>query len=336
MKKRQITIKDIANKLNISKSTVSRALHNSIDISLETKQLVLEMVQKLDYRPNNAAKSLQRGKSNIIGVVIPSFSIPFYAKVISAIHDAALLQGFQIMVCQSNENFELEKQYLDLLIGNFVDGILLSVSKQTEDYEHIRKIQEKGIPVVLFNRIIADSSFSKVCVNDYQGSFDAVEYLAQKYSRIAFISGPANLYISVERKRGYIDALQKNKLEYREEWIEESDFSIESGYNCAAALLEKNQGIDAFFCICDEVAFGVISYLHSINKAIPDEIGVCGFTDEPVAGLINPPLTTIAQPISEIGEKSVNLLIENIRYGIAHLTPRTIVIEPNLITRNSA
>jgi len=230
--KRNLTINDIAKALNISKSTVSRALRDSSDINQET----------------------------------------------------ALL----------NAN---------------VEGIIISVSRDTEKNEHIRKLKRKGVPLVLFNRVIENFKAAKVVVNDYYGAFNMVDYLIKTgCRRIAHISGPNNILLSNNRKEGYFDALKNSGIERDEKMLVEGDFTIESGIICTKKLLVENDKIDAIFAVCDAVAFGAMKVLKEKGIKIPDEISVAGFTNELMAELVEPALTTVKQPIYEIGETASKLL----------------------------
>lgn len=321
MRKRQITIKEIADKLGISKSTVSRALRDTSDISAETKSRVVKLAEELDYQPNRTALSLLKGKSFNVGVIIPSLTIPFYAKAISSMQKEVNNHGYNLLICQSNENFEQEKRNLDTLIKSGVDGIAISLSRETENCEHIIRIQQKGIPVVLFNRIAKCSGIHTVKVNDYLGSRKACEYLINKgRKKIAYIQGPKNLLLSKERYEGYLNALLDKGLVPYPDGIQfpESDFTIDSGEKITTEILRqtKSNPPDAIYCICDAVAIGAISAIYKHGLRIPEDIAVVGFTNEPMSAFSNPSLTTVSQPIETIGTQTAKIIIGEIKKRI--------------------
>lgn len=304
-----LTINDIAKALNVSKSTVSRALRDAHDVNPETKEKVRAFAEKNDYRPDFVAKSLRSRSTKTIGVIIPAYNIPFYSIAICGIQDYAMKMGYNVMICHSNEQYETEIKNVEALLNANVEGIIISVARNTEKNEHIRKLKRKGIPLVLFNRVIENFKASKVVVNDYYGALNMVNYLIKTGCRkIAHISGPNNLLLSNNRRDGYCDALKNAGIEVNEKLIAEGDFTMDIGISCTEKLLAENEGIDAIFAVCDAVAFGAMKVLKKRGIKIPDEISVAGFTNEPMAELVEPALTTVKQPIYEIGETAAKLL----------------------------
>lgn len=309
MKRANLTINDIARALNISKSTVSRALRNAHDINAETKKKVLDYAQKFDYHPDFLATSLRRRSTKTIGVIVPAYNIPFYSISICGIQDYAMKMGYNVMVCHSNEQYETEIKNVDALLNANVEGIIISVSRDTEKNEHIKKLKRKGVPLVLFNRVIENFKSAKVVVNDYYGAMNMVDYLVKTgCQRIAHISGPNNLLLSNNRKEGYLDALKKNGLKLDNKLIVEGNFTVESGIECARKLIDTNKNIDAIFAVCDAAAIGAMKVLKENGLKIPEEVSVAGFTNEPMSELVEPALTTVKQPIYEIGETAAKLL----------------------------
>jgi DNA-binding LacI/PurR family transcriptional regulator len=314
MKKENLTINDIANALNISKSTVSRALRDAHDINTETKKKIIEYAQQHDYHPDFIAKSLRSRSTKTIGVIVPAYNIPFYSIAICGIQDYAMKMGYNVMVCHSNEQYETEIKNVEALLNANVEGIIISVSRDTEKNEHIRKLKRKGIPLVLFNRVIENFKAAKVVVNDYYGALNMVNYLIKTGCRkIAHISGPNNLLLSNNRKAGYFDALKNAGIVAENKLIVEGDFTISSGIECTKKLLSENKGIDGIFAVCDAVAFGTLKVLKEKGIKIPEEISVAGFTNEPMAELVEPALTTVKQPIYEIGETASKLLFAQLK-----------------------
>jgi len=259
MKKPNLTINDIAKALNVSKSTVSRALRDAHDVNPETKERVCAFAEKYDYRPDSVAKSLRSRSTKTIGVIIPAYNIPFYSIAICGIQDYAMKMGYNVMVCHSNEQYETEIMNIEALLNANVEGIIISVARDTEKNEHIKKLKRKGIPLVLFNRVIENFKASKVVVNDYYGALNMVSYLIKTGCRkIAHISGPENLLLSKNRKAGYLDALANAGIIADERRIIEGDFTIKSGMECMYKLLEKDTETDGLFAVCDAVAFGAM------------------------------------------------------------------------------
>jgi DNA-binding LacI/PurR family transcriptional regulator len=334
VKKPNITINDIANALNTSKSTVSRALRDAHDVNPETKSKILAYAARYDYRPDFVAKSLRSRSTKTIGVIIPAYNIPFYSIAICGIQDYAMKMGYNVMICHSNEKYETEIKNVEALLNANVEGIIISVARDTEKNEHIRKLKTKGIPLVLFNRVIENFKVAKVVVNDYYGGFNMVEYLIKTgCRRIAHISGPDNLLLSINRKEGYLDALNKSGIGADENLIVEGDFTIQSGMDCTRRLLDKNPDIDSIFAVCDAVAFGAIKVLKEKGIKIPDEISVAGFTNEPMAELMEPALTTVRQPIYRIGETASKLLFAQLEDP--DLPPELCVLDTAIEVRES-
>jgi DNA-binding LacI/PurR family transcriptional regulator len=333
-KKPNITIVDIAGALNISKSTVSRALSDSHGINPETKKRILEFAEKNDYRPDFLGQSLRNRSSKTIGVIIPAYNIPFYSIAICGIQDYAMKQGYNVMVCHSREQYDVEIRNVEALLAANVDGMIISVARDTEKNEHIHRLKKKGIPLVLFNRVIENFKAAKVVVNDYYGAYNMVKYLVGTGCKnIAHIAGPSNLLLSMNRKAGYLDALKDSGIEVCQEIITEGDFTVESGISCIDVLLKTRKKIDAVFCVCDAVAFGAMKVLKENGIKIPDDISVAGFTNEPMAEMIEPTLTTVRQPIYEIGETAARLLFA--QFNDPDLPAELCVMETDIIVRNS-
>jgi DNA-binding LacI/PurR family transcriptional regulator len=332
----QSTIKDIARELNISPSTVSRALSDHPDISLKTKKKVRDWAEKLSYQPNSMAQNLKKKSSNIIGVIVPQVKHYFFAAIMGGITDIAYDAGYTVMICQSNENMQREIINTHALISHRVAGLLISVSQVTSNYEHFIQVQQRGIPIVFFDRACEEINASRVVVNDYGGAFSAVQYLIQSgYKRIAHLAGPEHLAISKHRFDGYCDALKAANLPYAKELIVFGGLNEEDGATGYNRLLEQTEAPDAIFCVTDPVAIGAFSRIRENGFKIPDDIALVGFSDNPTVSLIEPPLTTVRQPAYEIGKTAASLLLEQIKYKNKKFTARTITLETELIIRKS-
>ena len=334
----QPTIKDIAKKLGLSPSTVSRALNDHPDISKETKRRVQEISDELDYHPNSIAQSLQSKRSNIIGVVVPQVKHVFFAEIMAGITDIAHDAGYTVMICQSNDDYEREELNLKALISQHVAGLLISISQSTEGSEHFDQLIKRNIPIVFFDRVSDLVEASKVVVNDFEGALKAVEYLIQKgYRRIAHLGGPKFLNISKNRYNGYETALKKHGLPIDEELILHNGLNEEHGVEGMLRLLEQVAvSPDAVFCVNDPVAIGAYTVIRKKGLQIPNDVALIGFSDNPIASLVDPPLTTVRQPAYDIGRRATELLLEQLKQDADDMHPRREVLKTELIIRQSA
>lgn len=337
MKNQPATIKDIARKLGISISTVSRSLRNFPEVNPLTKQAVLDMAAKLDYQPNSIAMSLVKKKSNTIGIIIPSFVIYYYAYAISGIQETAAKAGYNVMVCHSNESYATEMNNVLALTASRVDGLIVSITKETTNFEHFRQVQRKGIPLVFFNRVAEGIDAPAVIVDDYDGAFQAVEHLIQTGSkRIAHLAGPPSLQLSRNRLNGYIDALKKYDLPIDESLIMHGDFTIINGKECVQNFFALNNPPDAIFAVSDSAAFGVMAELKARKIKIPEEVAVVGFTNEPMTELMEPALTSIAQPVYDLGKIAAELFLIRTISDPKTYTSETRILKTKLIVRESS
>lgn len=331
----QYTIKDIAKRLDLSPSTVSRALRDLSDVKPETRKLVKKMAKKLNYHPNLIAQGLVKKKSYNIGVIIPDFMIHFYAEALSGIYKVANGAGYNVMVCQTSEKYDYELKSLQTLVSSRVDGLLIAISKETDNFDHLNSLDLTKTPLVIFNRVSDEIAASKVVFDDLKSGYKATRHLIDcGCKNIAHISGPDNLQLSVDRKNGYLKALKKYKLNIDEELIAPCDFSLEEGKEAMENLLQTGKKIDGVFTVCDAAAYGAMAVLKSAGYKVPGDVSVIGFTNEPFAKLIEPSLSTISQPSYEIGETATHLLLRHIE-NKAEFIPETRIIETELIERNS-
>jgi len=336
MKKGQVTIRDIALKLKISISTVSRALRNSPEIKLETRQKVLAMAEKLNYTPNVVAQSLRVNKTKTLGIVVPELASHFFASNISGIQDTAYKRGYNVMICQSNENFDQEKSDIRTLISSRVDGLLISLSRETKSYEHLQNLIDREIPFVLFDRIIEGLPISTVTVNDTLGAYKATKHLIEQgCKRIAFLSGPEGMYICKKRLAGYEKALQEHGMAVDAELVVHSELTERSNKALTEDLLALKNRPDAIFAINDPVAIDVMKVLKSKGMRIPEDIALVGFTNMPVSDALEPSLTTVDQPAYEMGRLAANNLLDQLM-DPEGFQPRSVVLDSELIVRKSS
>lgn len=334
---KKTTISDIANKLDITASTVSRALSNHPRISDATKKAVLEMAEKLNYQPNNIASALRKGKSNIIGVIVPTTDRKFFASIIKGIEEVLNEKNYNLIISQSDEQYAKEKSNIDALLQVQVDGIIASVSKETTDYEHFKKIKNRGIPLILYDRTHESLEASAVVIDDYLGAYKAVNHLIEQgCTRIAHFSGPQYINIYKERLRGYKEALSKHNIPVEEELILESKLQLESGRRLADELLELSSPPDGIFSSSDFAAMGAMQVLKENNILIPEDMAVVGFSNDSFTPFIEPSLTTVDQQTKQMGKFAAQLFLEESSAEQETFAPRKTVLTPELIVRSSS
>ncbi len=332
--KAPITIKDIAKALSISPSTVSRALKNHPDISQDTKDLVNAYAKENHYRPNTLALSLRTSKNNTIGVIVPEIVHYFFSSILSGIEQIANAEGFNVILCQSDENYEKEVSNTKALIATRVSGVLASLAKHTTNYDHYREIMESDIPLVFFDRICIDLSTDRVVVDDYAGAFAAVEYLIQTgCKRIVFYSSPLHLEISKNRKNGYLDALRKYGLPVDESLIKVCD-TREEAMIITPDILDSPNRPDGFFSTNDHCAAGILQACKLAKLRVPEDVSIMGFSDGELARACDPMLSTVEQHGYEMGRHAAKLLIDKIN-GVTHGQYTNKIVKTNLIIRGT-
>jgi LacI family transcriptional regulator len=331
-----ITIKDVAKKLNVSISTVSRAFNDKYDIKKETKDLIIETAKEMGYRPNPMAKKLIQKRSYNIGIVVPEFVNGYFPEVIIGAQEIFFEKGYQVLITQSNDCFDTELKNIKTLESSMVDGFLVSITSETCNTEYYQKMIESGLPIVFFNRVINELNASKVLFNDYKWSFFATEHLiAQGYKNIVHLKGSDYLSLTHERRRGFTDALKKHKRPPSKEQIITTGFFIEDGMRIAEAMIGKGEIPDAIFAANDLSAIGAMKVFKKNGYKIPQDIAFVGFTESKLASLIDPPLTSVLQPTLDIGRESAKLLIEQIE-NEGNYIPQTIVLNGQLNIRESS
>lgn len=335
MTKGPVTIKDIAKLLKLSKSTVSRALSEHADVNQETRQRVMETARKLNYQPNVIALHLKQQRTQTIGVIIPETVNRFFAKAIGGIQRVANLSGYNVMICQSDESYVAEKNNLRSLIASRVDGILISVSDETDRTDHFTDLINQNIPTVFFDRICEELDTSKVYTDNYEIAFTATEHLIQQDSkRIAIVAGPQNLYNSRNRLRGYVDALNKHNIPVKENLIIHSHFRNENIEDYTRHLINMNQRPDAVFAINDYSAVEMMHMFKMQGIRVPQDIAVLGFNNENIGRFVEPTLSTIDMPAYDMGAAAAEILLSQIKDPT--LEPQQRLIKSNLVVRESS
>lgn len=337
MKKGKSTIHDIAEKLGITASTVSRALNDHPRISDTTKKLVIKMARQLNYQPNNIASALRSGKSKLIGVVVPTVNRNFFSSVIRGIEDIANTLDYKVIISQSYEDYDKEVQTVEALLNARVDGIIASIAKNTEKFDHFQKVLDKGIPLVLFDRITNALEVSQVVIDDHYGAYQTVDHLIkQGCKRIVHFTSPKKINIYKERMRGYMDALQDNSIPFDPLLIEESNMQLEDGRQSMLNILNKGIPFDAVFSSSDYAAMGAMQVLKEKGFKLPGQVMMAGFGNEPFTSFTDPPLTTVDQKSIPMGKETAETFFELLKSDQKKSAPQKTVLKPELIIRGSS
>jgi len=337
MKKEKATIHDIAEKLNITASTVSRALRDHPRISEQTKKAVLKLAQKLNYQPNHIAAALRSGKSNIIGIIVPTVDRSFFSSVIRGIEEIANTSHYNVMICQSYDNYEKEVATVEALLNARVDGIIASHGKETKDFSHFLKAKERGIPVILFDRYNNDLEVSQVVIDDFLGAYKATEHLIQQdCKRIAHFTSTLNISIFKERLRGYREALVNNGLKFDESLVISSNLQAEDGRDSMLQLLKLKEMPDGIFSSSALSIAGAMQVLKEKNIKVPEQIALVGFSNESFMLFTEPTLTAVDQHSMRMGNAAAEIFLEEISSDRLKFIPQKIVLKPELIIRQSS
>ncbi len=329
------TIKDIARQLNISVSTVSRAMRNASDINPQTRTAVMELAEQINYQPNMLALSLRKQQTHTIGVIVPNQDYVL-STMVKGIDEVALEAGYTVMVCQSNESFGREIVNTRRLMESLVDGFIISVSSETKIFDHFKKIQEKNIPMVVFDRIAPHLLAPSVRLDNEEGGFIATEHLLEQgYKRIAILAGPKNLGISNSRMAGYLKALTKYKIKADQHLIMHCDFNQDYAFFATEELLAMKKRPDAIFTISDRMAIGAMLAIKKKGLKMPEDIGLVGFNNEPVVSLVTPAISSVEQPSFEMGKVAAKLFIE-MMHNKDDMSNDEIVLKPKLFIRESS
>jgi LacI family transcriptional regulator len=331
---KQVTIKDLAEQLNTTPSTVSRALRNQSGVGEKMRQRVKELAKKLNYHPNAVAAGLRKGKSRTIGVIVPRVNRDFFSGVIAGIEEVAYESQYSVIICQTHDRLEKEKQYVETLLSARVDGILISVGLETDTFDHFEKVISSGTQLIFFDRVPEDMNVSRILIDDYQGSFRVVQHMIDMgYRRIAHFAGPEYLNIYRDRKEGYLAALKKNHIQVDEELIVYNNLTLEAGRESMEALLKKGASPDALFSASDYAALGALLYLQEQGYHIPRDFGVAGFSNEKFTSYIRPSLTTVDQQSKEMGKYCMNLFLRE--KGRDKGPSSKVMLNPEVLIRES-
>lgn len=311
---KRVTIKDIAEDLSISISTVSRALTDDKNIRQSTKDKVLEAVERLGYKPNPVATNLKFGRTNTIGVIVPEMTTPYASQVIGGIQEVLHAQGIKVIIAESHESWEQERENLEIMENFMVDGIIVSLCDYKRNKEEYQRLQNSGMPMVFFDRIPHNMNVSQVVVDDYIKSFFLIEHLIRSgHRRIVHLQGPDYVYNSEERARGYENALHKFNIETDSSLLLTCGLTFEDGAAAANQLIDCGLEFDAIFAFTDTLAIGAMNQLRDRGLRIPEDVAVASFSGTVLSTIVHPKLTTIEPPLRKMGEQSAELLLEKIK-----------------------
>lgn len=333
--RKKTSIYDLAAELNVSASTISRALHDHPAISSAMKERVKELVKRMDYHPNHAAVTLKTGRVNTIAIVVPSINRNFFASVIEGVEERVYKAGYDLLICKSSDNYKKEVQLIDKLSRGRVDGIIASTAAETTDFSHYRNLINSGIPLVLFDRWTPMRGAGKVVIDDVKAGYMATKHLLEMGCRRVFhFAGDQKVSIWNDRRMGYLKAMNEQRVEVKQEWIYVGNPSEECGVEFARKIiaLPERERPDGIFFTGDYAAKGTLEELKKHGIRVPEDIAIVGFSNEPIDELLNPTMSSIEQFSSRIGTEAAEMMLE----AIAGAEMREIVIEPKLIIRDSS
>ena len=333
----EITIHDLANELKISASTVSRALSDNIRISDKTREKVRQKAIDMGYRPNVLAAHLRSKKTNTLGVVVPRIDRYFFSSAISGIEDYAWSKGFNVIISQSNDLLLKEINCVQTLFNNRVDGMIISISMQTNEDKHLKLFSEKNIPIIFFDRFCPTINSDRILVDDFDSGYKITRHLIERgCKRIAHIAGPELLNIYKDRKDGYIKALNESSISLSEGYLEVTGLTKEEGKQAFARLMLLPNPPDGVFCGNDTTAVSALEYCRQNNLKVPDDVALIGFSDEPFSAVVTPSLSTVKQPGYLMGFQSAKKIIHRIENLNSIIPFEQIILPTQLIIRESS
>jgi len=336
-KKSNVTIHDLARQLGVSSSTVSRALKSHHSIGEETTKAVKQLAAELGYRPNNLAVSLRKQHSTSIGVIVPHINRPFISSLVSGMEQAAREAGYNVLISQSYESYDIEIGNASAFFNSRICGLLVSCANETTQYAHIQQFKDSGIPVVFVDRIPENDECYKVMIDNREATFKATEHLIQQgCRRIAHYGGPPQQLMYHLRRQGYIDALAKYGLPFDENLLlTATKLTPEEGFVLAEKALSLPNPPDGILAVNDNTAVSTILYAKSKGIRIPQDLAIIGFNDDPVCTIIEPNLSSLHQPGAEMGKMAVSHLFKILDNEIVDV-PRTTILSTHVVQRESS
>jgi LacI family transcriptional regulator len=340
MKYEAVKLKDLSKALGLSVSTISRALRDSYEISEETKKIVREYAEKINYHPNPVAVSLREKRSRSIGVVIAEIANSFFSQIINGVESVAYNKGYNVIITQSLESYEREIRNIDFLASRSVDGCLISVSTETKNFEHITHLYKNGFPFVCFDRVIDEMKTHKVSIDNYKGAYDATTELVKKgFRHIAMLANAEHLSITQERFSGYVKALTDGGLQVDEtiiQYCKHGGMIYGEIEQAMKTIMQSRKKPDAFFAASDKLTTNFVRYCRAKKIKIPDELGLIGFSNLDLTDLLSPSLSVIKQPAFEMGKIAAELLIKTIEAKRPVTDFEIKILEPQLLIRESS
>ncbi|ASU32292.1 LacI family transcriptional regulator [Mucilaginibacter xinganensis] len=331
-----INIKILAKELNISTSTISRAFNGNSDINKDTKEKILAYAREHNFLPNHYASNLRDKKSRTLAVIIPEITNEFFSQAINGIEEVARKKGFYILLYRTDDVFEKEVSFVSYLNNGKVDGIIMSVSGEANDHNYLRKLEQKNIPVVFFDRVYEDIDAAKVTTNDYDSSFAATEHLIETgCKKIAYLVVNKSISIGKVRMQGYVDALQKHNISFVDELVIDCSNDEKENFVIIKKVLEDIKP-DGIFSSVERLAFATYYVCNDINLNIPRDLKVISFSSLGIAPLLCPPLSTITQPAYEMGIKAATLLFDELESKGQPITKKVHVLKSKLFIRKSS
>ncbi len=333
----QVTIKDLARHLNISVATVSRAMRDMPEIKAETRDAVLKLAKEWDYQPNLLATNLVKSRTKTIGVIVPDLAYHFFASVVKGIEEEAIARGYSLLLTQTSELYERELTNVQNLSRGQVEGFIVSISQETTDFEHLKRLQRKGIPLVFFDRDADEIDVPKVMVDNVGAAYEATKHLIENGSkRIAFLAGPSNVTVSNLRQSGYEQAMKDSGLALDETLVVHGNYNLQQAIDLTNELFELKNPPDGLVVVSDRLAVGAIVALRKRNIRIPEDVAIVSFNDEPICSIVTPTLSSVAQPTFEMGKMAITLLINQIENPESLDKPEVKVFKTELKMRESS
>lgn len=333
--KRHISLKDLAQKIGVSISTVSRALNNHPDISPEVTKKIQKLAAEMNYTPNPLAMGLLKQATRMIGVIVPDLVTHFYSSIISGIEQVAEEKGYYILIASSNETLQKEIKAVENLLKTRVEGLIVCLSQETKTFEHFDRLINNNIPLVFFDRVCRTDEVPSVVVDNIDAAQKITKHFYKNgFRRIAYIAGPDHLNISQERTRGYLSGLKSCGLDVRPELLEKCNLSAKDAINATSRLLDLPEPPDAIFGINDTVVFAAMKEIKRRGLQIPEDVALVGFTDEFHSTVVDPPLTSITHPTFEIGQEAARLFFNQVEKPDSD--PKQVVMKTKLIVRKSS
>ncbi len=334
---KKTTIHDIAAELNVTASTVSRALKGNPRISDSTRKAVLKTARELNYEPNQIASALRSGRTQLIGMLVPTINRSFFSSIIRGVEEVANSLDYRVIVSQSNEVLENEENAVRAFLNARVDGMIASIGKNTQHFDHYKQVLERGLPLVLFDRTTPQLDTSQVVIDDYQGAYLATSHLiAQGCIKIAHFTTERKIDIYKERYRGYVNALEDHGIAPNEALVFSGNLQLADGRSHTKTLLQKGEDFDAIFSASDYAVIGAMQVLKENGLKIPEDVALVGFSNEPFTSFTDPPLTTVNQFPIAMGHTAANLFFNALNSEKEEIAPKKAVLQPELIIRASS